>query len=115
GKLSDEETTALFAKYEEVDQKFPEKKPTLADAIDHLDHMVKIMGIDHVGIGSDFDGGGGLIGINDVSEIANITQELLARGYSEEDIRKIWGGNLMRVFEKVIEVSAQEQNTALRK
>ncbi|MEL7037027.1 MAG: dipeptidase [Cyanobacteria bacterium J06592_8] len=115
GKLSDEETTALFAKYREVEQKFPEKKPTLADAINHIDHMVKIMGIDHVGIGSDFDGGGGLIGINDVSEMANITQELLARGYSEEDIRKIWGGNLMRVFEKVIEVSSEEQKISLRK
>ena len=106
GELSSEESKALFAKYREINQKYPENKPTLADAIDHLDHMVEIMGIDHVGIGSDFDGGGGLIGINDVSEMPNITQELLARGYSEEEIRKLWGGNLMRVFDEVIEISS---------
>ncbi|WP_238568941.1 dipeptidase [Xenococcus sp. PCC 7305] len=108
GTLSPEESKALFAKYREINQQYPENKPTLADVIDHLDHMVEIMGIDHVGIGSDFDGGGGLIGINDVSEMPNITQELLARGYSESDIRKIWGGNLLRVFEEVIAVSSNK-------
>ncbi len=97
-----------MAKYREINQKYPENKPTLADAINHLDHMVKIMGIDHVGIGSDFDGGGGLIGINDVSEMPNITQELLPRGYSEKELRKLWGGNLMRVFNQVIEISSPE-------
>ena len=106
GKLSPEESKALLAKYQEINQKYPEKKPTLADAIDHLDHMVEIMGIDHVGIGSDFDGGGGLIGINDVSQMPNITQELVARGYSEQEIRKLWGGNLMRVFDEVMAISS---------
>ena len=67
------------------------------------------MGIDHVGIGSDFDGGGGLSGIEDVSQMPNITQELLVRGYTPDDIRKIWGGNLMRVFDRVIEVAKQMQ------
>ena len=106
GELNSEETKALFAKYREIKQKYPENKPSLADAIDHLDHMVQIMGIDHVGIGSDFDGGGGLIGINDVSEMPNITEELLLRGYSEAEIRQIWGGNLMRVFDQVIKISS---------
>lgn len=106
GELSLEESKALIAKYREVNQKYPENKPTLADALDHLDHMVDVMGIDHVGIGSDFDGGGGLIGINDVSQMPNITYELLARGYSEEEIRKLWGGNLLRVFNEVITISS---------
>ncbi|MEM8719843.1 MAG: dipeptidase [Cyanobacteria bacterium P01_G01_bin.39] len=106
GKLTPTESKALLAKYRQINQQYPENKPTLADAINHLDHMVEVMGIDHVGIGSDFDGGGGLININDVSQMPNITQELLARGYSESDIRKLWGGNLMRVFDEVIAVSA---------
>ena len=109
GELSSAEIKAFFAKYREINQKYPENKPTLADAIDHLDHMVEIMGIDHVGIGSDFDGGGGLIGINDVSEMPNITQELLARGYSEQEIRQLWGGNLMRVFDQVIAIASANQ------
>ncbi|MEM8676755.1 MAG: dipeptidase [Cyanobacteria bacterium P01_G01_bin.67] len=110
GELSPEESKALLAQYREINQKFPENKPTLADAINHLDHMVEVMGIDHVGIGSDFDGGGGLVGINDVSEMPNITEELLTRGYSESEIRKLWGGNLMRVFKEVIAISSSINN-----
>ena len=72
--------------------------------------MVAVMGIDHVGIGSDFDGGGGLIDIEDVSQMQNITQELLTRGYSPDDIRKIWGSNLMRVFNDAIAVAKQLQS-----
>lgn len=63
--------------------------------------MVNIMGIDHVGIGTDFDGDGGIIGCNDSSELINLTRFLLAERYSEEDIRKIWGGNFLRVMEEV--------------
>jgi membrane dipeptidase len=62
---------------------------------------VKIAGIDHVGIGTDFDGGGGVDGCKDVSQMGNITLELVKRGYSEKDIKKIWGGNLMRVLHDV--------------
>lgn len=68
---------------------------------DVVDHIVDLIGIDHVGIGTDFDGGGGVDGCNDVSEIGNITLELVKRGYTEEQIRKIWGGNLIRVFGEV--------------
>jgi membrane dipeptidase len=71
------------------------------------------MGIDHVGVGSDFDGGGGLNGISDVSEMPNLTAELLKRGYSEKDIRKIWGGNLMRVFSEVEKVARKLQNETM--
>ena len=78
---------------------------TVSDVVDHIDHIVKVAGIDHVGIGTDFDGGGGVTGCFDVSEIKNITKELVRRGYSTGDIRKIWGGNLFRVMNKVRKVA----------
>ena len=68
------------------------------------------MGIDHVGIGLDLDGGGGVLGMNDVSEMPNITKELIARGYTEKNIQKIWGRNLMRVFSEVQKVAREIQN-----
>ena len=74
---------------------------TVADFVDHIDHAVAVAGIDHVGIASDFDGGGGIIGWKDASETQNVTAELVARGYSEDEIEKIWGGNLLRVMEAV--------------
>lgn len=73
----------------------------VATAVDHIDHIVKVAGIDHVGIGTDFDGGGALVDCYDVSELPNITIELFKRGYSEADIEKIWSGNLLRVFREV--------------
>ena len=73
-------------------------KATVKDAVNHIDHIVKTVGIDHVGIGSDFDGGGGLKDLKAVNEMPQITIELLRRGYSEEAIAKIWGGNLLRVM-----------------
>lgn len=76
-------------------------KADVADFADHIDHAVKIAGIDHVGIASDFDGGGGITGWSDATETLNITKELVARGYSQQDIEKIWGGNLLRVLQAV--------------
>ncbi len=73
------------------------------DFVDHIDYMVKLMGIDHVGISSDFDGGGGVKGWNDASETFNVTLELVKRGYSEEEIAKLWGLNLLRVMDEVQE------------
>jgi membrane dipeptidase len=101
GELSEAEEEKMWQMFSEIDAQFPANRPTLKDAVDHLDHMVKVMGVEHVGIGSDFDGGGGLIDINEVSEMPNITKELLRRGYSEADIAKIWGGNLLRVMRGV--------------
>jgi len=69
--------------------------------------VVKVVGIDHVGVGTDFDGGGGVDGCFDVSELGNITIELVRRGYSEEQIRKIWAGNFMRVFRAVEKVAEE--------
>ncbi|MCY3730739.1 MAG: dipeptidase [Rhodospirillaceae bacterium] len=73
----------------------------VSDFIDHVDHAVNLIGIDHVGISSDFDGGGGVVGWFDAGETFNVTLELVRRGYSEEDIRKLWGGNLLRVWREV--------------
>lgn len=113
GELSEEETKKVMEAFQAVNAKYPANRPTVQDAADHIDHMVKIMGVDHIGVGSDFDGGGGLIGIDDVSEMPKLTKELLKRGYSEKDIRKIWGGNLMRVFSEVIKVSRQLQTNGV--
>ncbi|MCD6177195.1 MAG: dipeptidase [Candidatus Cloacimonetes bacterium] len=73
----------------------------VADFIDHIDYMVKLIGIDHVGISSDFDGGGGIKGWNDASETFNITLELVKRGYTKNEIAKLWGLNLLRVLDEV--------------
>ncbi|MBZ5496762.1 MAG: dipeptidase [Acidobacteriia bacterium] len=83
----------------EVDARYP---PTnITDFVNHIDHAVKIVGVDHVGIGTDFDGGGGVPGFNDDTDAPNVTLELVKRGYSERDIDKIWGGNLLRVWRDV--------------
>lgn len=97
---------AYMERMREIDAKYP--SATLTDFVNHLDHVVKVAGIDHVGIGTDFDGGGGFTGFNDHSEAANVTEELVRRGYSEPDIAKIWGGNLMRVWREVQAVAARE-------
>ncbi|MDJ0765360.1 MAG: dipeptidase [Myxococcota bacterium] len=75
------------------------------DLVNHIDHAVKVAGIDHVGIGTDFDGGGGIPGFNNHGEALNVTVALVRRGYSEEEIKKIWGGNLLRVWRDVEKVA----------
>jgi membrane dipeptidase len=82
-------------------QRTYEKPATVKDIVDHIDHVVQVIGIDYVGIGTDFDGGGGVDGCRTASDMKNITIELLRRGYSKSDITKIWGGNVMRVLRKV--------------
>lgn len=78
-----------------------EPRASVADFVDHIDHAVSVAGIDHVGIASDFDGGGGIDGWEDASQTQNVTAELVSRGYTDADIAKIWGGNLLRVMEAV--------------
>ena len=79
----------------------------LSDFVDHIDYAVDLIGIDHVGISSDFDGGGGVAGWNDASETFNVTLELVRRGYAEEEIAKLWGQNLLRVFREVEAVARE--------
>ncbi len=100
--LSPEEQNQLRKEYYATADKFPVEKATVSDLVDHIDHIVEIAGIEHVGIGSDFDGGGGLEDCPDVSKMGLITLELVKRGYTEEEIIKIWGGNFMRVFREVM-------------
>jgi microsomal dipeptidase-like Zn-dependent dipeptidase len=97
------------ARMEELDARWP--RPNLSTMIDHVDYVVDLIGIDHVGIGTDFDGGGGIPGFNDASEALNVTVELVRHGYTEEEIRKIWGGNLLRAWREVERVAAEIQGT----
>ena len=81
----------------------------VADFVDHIDYLVDLIGLEHVGISSDFDGGGGVTGWNDAAETFNVTLELVRRGYSEEEIGMMWSGNLLRVLDDVQRVAAEIQ------
>lgn len=99
---------AFQSEMRELDAKFPAPpRATVADFVNHIDYAVKLIGIDHVGISSDFDGGGGVVGWNDASETFNVTLELVRRGYTEAQIAKMWSGNLLRVMEAVEKVAAR--------
>jgi len=99
GKVTTPDMEArIMAQSDSVSTAYASERASLSDIVNHIDHIVKLTSIDHVGIGSDFDGGGGVNGLEDVSQIENLTGELLRRGYSEKDIAKIWGGNLLRVL-----------------
>jgi membrane dipeptidase len=99
--MTDAEKRELRNEWRNLSKKYPKKLPTVADCVDHIDYVKNLVGIDYVGIGSDFDGGGGIDGCADVSEMPNITKEMLNRGYTEEEIIKVWGGNFFRVFVEV--------------
>lgn len=105
--LPEEQRAAYQARLDDLNTQYP--PASVGDFVDHIDHAVRLVGVDHVGISSDFDGGGGVVGWNDASETFNVTLELVRRGYSEEDIRKIWGGNLLRVWREVERVAAEMQ------
>lgn len=99
GKVMTPELEAkLAAQSDSLAKVYAPERASLSDIANHIDYIVKLVGIDHVGIGSDFDGGGGVNGLEDISQIENLTVELLRRGYSEKDLAKIWGGNLLRVL-----------------
>jgi microsomal dipeptidase-like Zn-dependent dipeptidase len=107
--FTQEQRTLYREKMTEVNAKFPRPQVTLQDMVDHIDHIVKVIGVDYVGIGSDFDGGGGLTGWNGADDAFNITLELVKRGYTEDDIKKIWGGNLLRVWRETERVARELQ------
>jgi membrane dipeptidase len=113
--LSDERRKEAWKEWDRMNKVYPPKLASVKDVVDHIDHIVKVAGIDHVGIGTDFDGGGALSDCYDVSQMENITIELVRRGYSEVEIRKIWGGNFMRVFRKVIETGELIQEDIAQK
>jgi microsomal dipeptidase-like Zn-dependent dipeptidase/dipeptidase len=96
-----------YERYRAIAEQYP--VATVKDYVDHIDHAVKVAGIDHVGIGTDFDGGGGIPGFNTHAEAFNVTKELVRRGYSNEAIKKIWGENLLRVWRRVEAVAKSMQ------
>ena len=96
-EMTQEDREDYRTEIDEINKKYPIKEANVKHVVDHIDHIVKVAGIDHVGIGCDFDGGGGIEGIFDVSEVMNITIELVKRGNSDEQIQKIWRVNIMRV------------------
>ena len=102
GEMNEEEEAKMWQAFAELNEKFPAHRPNLKDGVDHIDHMVKVMGVDHVGIGSDFDGVQiTTTGLATVAELPNLTKELLNRGYSETEVNKILGGNMLRVLDAV--------------
>ncbi len=104
-EMSDEDQAEIRDEMRSLYNKPAEELPTVADYVDHIDHVKNLVGIDYVGIGSDFDGGGGLKDCVDVSEFPRITEEMVNRGYTEEEIDKVWGGNFLRVFNAVISMA----------
>jgi len=104
------EREALIARKHEIDRRWPVPRATLADAFAHLLHAVRVAGIDHVGIGADLDGGGGLTGFEDARDYPKITARLLAEGFSREDMQKIWSGNVLRVL-RAAEAQARLSST----
>jgi len=116
GQYNDEnERREAWRAYDSINRSFPPVLPFVADAVNHIDHVVKVAGIDYVGIGSDFDGGGALADCADVSQFPAITAELLRRGYSQDDINKIWGGNFLRVFKEVEKRTKNKEQRAKTK
>ncbi|MCP4710438.1 MAG: membrane dipeptidase [Planctomycetes bacterium] len=105
-KLDDREKQRYQRRKQMIDRRYP-ATANLQAYVNHLDHAVQVAGIDHVGIGTDFDGGGGIPGFNDHSDCLNVTVELVRRGYTEEQIIKIWGGNLLRVMREVEKVAKE--------
>jgi membrane dipeptidase len=112
--LDPSEQRDRLARYAEglraIEAKYP--RANVQDFCDHIDHAVKVMGIDHVGIASDFDGGGGIAGWNDASETFHVTLELVRRGYTEEQIAKIWSGNTLRIWAEAQRIAAEIQAEA---
>jgi membrane dipeptidase len=106
--LSAERRAEYDKRLAEIDAKLPPAgRANVKDFVNHIDYAVKLIGIDHVGISSDFDGGGGIDGWNSAAEAFNVTLELVRRGYTEEQIGKLWSGNLLRVWGEVEKISQQ--------
>jgi membrane dipeptidase len=104
--LAPEQRQAYDSQLADINRRLPgDARATVTDFVNHIDYIVKLIGIDHVGISSDFDGGGGVTGWNDAGETFNVTLELVRRGYTEEQIAKLWSGNLLRVMDEVEKIA----------
>jgi len=111
---ADKRNAYLAAQEDITARRYPaDPTATVKDFVDHIDYAVKIMGIDHVGISSDFDGGGGVEGWRNASETFNVTLEMVRRGYTEAQIEKIWSGNTLRVLTEVQKVAARLQSATM--
>jgi membrane dipeptidase len=111
-RLTPEQRATYDARLAEIDKKTPgDPRATVKDFVNHIDYLVKKIGVEHVGISSDFDGGGGVTGWNGADETFNVTLELVRRGYTEQQIGQIWSGNLLRVMAEVEKVAKQIQAT----
>ena len=99
GGMTKDQHDEIAAKMREIDKLHPDTdRPTFDDFMKHVLHALKVAGVNHVGIGLDWDGGGGVVGMEDVSALPRITAALLDAGYSKKDIAKIWSGNVLRVL-----------------
>ena len=108
-QLPPDQRAAYDKQLADINRRLPADRATVADFVNHIDYAVKLIGLEHVGISSDFDGGGGVTGWSDASETFNVTLELVKRGYTEEQIGKLWSGNLLRVMEEARQVALRLQ------
>lgn len=108
--LTAAERQAMLAERHAIDAKYPEVRATFDDVMANLLHALKIAGVDHVGIGLDWDGGGGVVGLEDIADLPKITGALLAAGYTEADVAKIWSGNILRVLAAAEAEAAREKS-----
>ena len=86
----------------------PKNQVTISHLADHIDHLKKIVGIEHIGLGTDFDGGGGVVGLENCSKMKEVTVELLKRGYTPHELSLFWGGNFLRVWSKILQISKEK-------
>ena len=107
GKRTEAQAIALVAARKAIDAKWPAPRATFDDFMKHMLHAIQVVGVDHVGVSGDFDGGGGLTGLDSVADYPKITAALLKAGYSRDDIAKIWGGNALRVMREVQALAAR--------
>ena len=111
--LTDDEMRAIAAKGGVIQcatgrfflSTLPKKEVTIKHLVDHIDHMKSVVGADHIGLGTDFDGGGGVVGLEDCTKMRAITIEMLKRGYTPTELGKFWGGNFLRAWDEIIKVS----------
>ena len=106
--LGEDELAEWFAARQELDREFPRPRSTYEKFMEHTFHVLDLIGPDHVGISGDWDGGGGVDGMSDVSMLQKITRDLLAAGYTQDDVEKIWGGNMMRLVRAADEARTSE-------